>query len=119
MDKISQCFHHILTQTHAFGQLESMNPILMQSFEMFEQYKSIPADVRQTFTTVILTLHHDQYKVRFAIQTLNWNVTGEQGADAFLSLEIQAQQYQQRHKRDTREEQTGRDERDYDVVHID
>lgn len=57
--------------------------------------QTLDVKVRSTFVYSILTLREDRMKVQLALKTLNWNVTGQSKADAFLGLEISAKHMEQ------------------------
>lgn len=42
------------------------------------------------FITVVIALRSDLYKIKIALITMNANVKGEQGVDAFIMLELKA-----------------------------
>ena len=41
---------------------------------------------------MVITLRTELHKVRLALLTLNANVSGQQGADAFIALQLQAKE---------------------------
>ena len=47
-----------------------------------------------------MTLRHDFYRVKLALQTLNRNIQGISSADEFLGLEISAKHYQDKLKQE-------------------
>ena len=98
--KVGECLVSILAQAEMLGQLEGMQASISNSFTQCAQLQEVEQRVQKSFVFVLMTLRHDFYRVKLALQTLNRNIQGISSADEFLGLEISAKHYQDKLKQE-------------------